>query len=109
MDSIIVLLQALLKWINVHNNDHIVLTFTVLGASPVFTTPSGGTDTLSIDEDIAVGTSIYSVAATDADGDSLTYSVTGAEAAFFTIDTQTVKTSTTFDYESTTSYTVTIS
>ncbi|KAK3109056.1 hypothetical protein FSP39_021996 [Pinctada imbricata] len=79
----------------------------VYGADPVFTTPSGGTATTSVDEDVATGTSVFSVTATDADvGDVLTYSVTGSAVSHFTIDGQIIKTSNTFDYESTTSYDV---
>ncbi len=78
--------------------------------APVFT--DGATATRSIAENTAsdehVGTTI---AATDADNDTLTYTLGGTDAASFGIDATTgqLKTKAALDYETKSSYTVTIS
>ncbi len=76
---------------------------------PVFS--DGESATRSIDENTAAGTAIGNpVSATDADGDSLTYSLSGADAASFTIgegDGQ-LKTEAALDHEATDSYSVTV-
>ena len=56
-------------------------------ADPVFT--AGAAVTLSIAEGHADGASVGTVAATDANGDVLAYSLSGADAASFTIDAAT--------------------
>ncbi len=71
------------------------------------------TDTRSIAENSAANANIGAVVtATDADGDALTYSLTGTDASSFDIDSSTgqitVATGTTLDYEATTSYSVTV-
>ena len=65
-------------------------------------------------ENSAAGTAVGApVAATDADNDTLAYSMTGTDAALFSIDTATgqlsVAQGAALDYETTTSYTVTVS
>ena len=63
----------------------------------------------SVSEDVSVGTSVYDVNASDQDGDSLTYSLSGSGVTHFTIDANTgiVTTTQSLDYEETTSYFVT--
>ena len=79
--------------------------------APTFT--EGDTATRSVAENTAAGTDIgAAVAATDADsGDTLTYSLGGTDAASFDIDTATgqIKTKAALDYETKTSYSVTVS
>jgi hypothetical protein len=53
--------------------------------APVFT--SGGTATVA--ENVATTTTVYDANATDADGDTITFSLTGADAAAFNINAQT--------------------
>ncbi|XP_069101569.1 cadherin-23-like [Argopecten irradians] len=71
------------------------------GASPVWTTPSTATS-ISISENEAVSTSVYQLTATDADGDSITYSLSTGSG--FTVIGDVVYTNTAFDYETTQSY-----
>ena len=76
---------------------------------PVFT--EGSSTTRSIPENTAVGVNIGSaVSATDADGDKLTYRLSGTDADAFIIDTSTghLKTSAALDYETKSIYNVTI-
>ena len=63
----------------------------------------------SVSEDVSVGTSVYDVDASDQDGDSLTYTLSGSGVTHFTIDSNTgiVTTSQTLNYEGTTSYSLT--
>ena len=73
--------------------------------------------TFSIDENSAAGTAVGTVTATDADGDTLTYSVGGTDpttfAEVFSLDTATgsitVKTGAIPDHETKSSYAITIS
>ncbi len=77
---------------------------------PVFTEGTG--TTRSIAENTASGQDIGTpVAATDADNDTLTYSLEGADADSFSVDTATgqLQTSGALDYETKTSYSVTVS
>ncbi len=77
--------------------------------APVFT--DGTSTSRSVAENAGSGIDIGSaVAATDADGDTLTYTLGGTDAASFSIDSTTgqLRTNTFFDYETKTSYTVTI-
>ena len=65
----------------------------------------------SVAENTAAGTAIGApVTATDADGDALTYSVSGADSSSFTIGASTgqLMTSAALDYETKSSYTVTV-
>ena len=69
---------------------------------PVFTSGSTG----SVDENSATTTVIYTAAATDADGNTLTYSLGGTDAALLNIDSSTgaVTLKASADYESKSSY-----
>ena len=76
---------------------------------PVFS--DGATTTRSVIENIAAGEEIGSpVTATDPDGDTITYSLGGTDAASFDFDTSTaqLKSKAALDYETTASYTITI-
>ncbi|RKU08124.1 hypothetical protein C6503_23360 [Candidatus Poribacteria bacterium] len=76
---------------------------------PVFT--DGASTTRSISENTSSGASIgAAVSATDADGDTLTYTLSGTDAAAFRIVSTTgqLQTSAALDYETKTSYTVTV-
>ena len=73
----------------------------------------GSSTTRSIDENSASGVNVgAAVRATDADGDRLTYSLTGTDAGSFTINSSTgqimVGAGTTLDYETKASYMVTV-
>ena len=75
--------------------------------APVFT--DGESTTFSVAEDALIGTNIgTAVAATEADGDTLTYSFGGTDAASFSIDSTTgqIQTNAALDYETKTSYSV---
>ena len=83
--------------------------FSEINVAPVFT--DGTTTTLSIAENTAADTNIGSpVSATDANNDTLTYSLSGTDAASFDIISTTgqLKTKVALDYEAKTSYSVTI-
>ena len=74
---------------------------------------SEDTATRSIAENTAAGTNVgAAITATDTEGDTLTYSLTGTDAASFTLDTATgqlkVKAGNIPDYEAKTSYSVTV-
>ena len=76
---------------------------------PVFA--EGDSTTRTVAENTASGTNIgNALAATDADGDTLTYSLSGTDAASFSIvDTSgQLQTSAALDYETKTSYSVTV-
>ena len=78
--------------------------------APTFT--DGTTATRSVAENTASGENIGdAVAATDADNDTLTYSLGGTDAASFSIVTTSgqLQTSASLNYETKTSYTVTVS
>ena len=94
--------------------DSIPVTITVTDVNenraPVFA--DGDSTTRSIAENTVAGESIGSaVAATDADNDTLTYSLGGTDAASFSIGSTTgqLQTSVSLDYETKTSYSVTVS
>ena len=79
--------------------------------APVFT--DGAATTRSIDENSASGANVGAqVRATDADGDTLTYSLTGIDAGSFTINSISgqimVGTGTMLDFEDKANYTVTV-
>ncbi len=84
---------------------------TTPNSAPVF---SPNTATRMVAENSAAGTNVGAVlpAATDADGDSLTYLLGGTDAASFALDTMsrqlTVSTSADLDFESNSTYSVTI-
>ena len=76
---------------------------------PVFT--EGNATTRSVAENLEVGVNIgTAIAATDPDGNTLTYTLGGPDAASFDVDSSTgqLKTKTTLDRESQSTYTVTI-
>ena len=78
--------------------------------APVFT--AGSSTTRSIAENTAIGTNIGSpISATDADNNTLTYSLGGTDAASFNIVSTTgqLQTNTALDYETKNSYSVTVS
>ena len=85
-----------------------------LNRAPVFEDADGSalTETArAIAEDAAVGTNIGEpVAATDPDDDTLTYSLSGDDAASFAIDASTgqLRTATTLNHETRASYSVTV-
>ncbi len=77
--------------------------------APVFA--AGNSTTLTVAENTGSGVDIgTAVSATDADNDTLTYSLGGTDAASFSIDSTTgqLRTSAALDYETKTSYSVTI-
>ena len=89
------------------------LPLTVIDAlqnsAPVFT--DGTSTTRTIAENTASGQHIgTAITATDADNDTLTYTLGGTDAATFEIDTTTgqLKTKAALDYETKTTYTVTV-
>ncbi len=93
--------------------DDIMVTINVTDVdenrAPVFT--DGDSTTRSIAENTGSGVNIGSaVGATDADNDDLTYTLGGTNASSFTINSTNgqLRTSAALDYESKTSYTVTI-
>ncbi len=78
---------------------------------PVFT--EGDSATRSIPENISTGTSVGApLTATDQDGDTLTYTLTGDDAASFDIDADTgqlsVREGVAYDYEARSTYSVTV-
>jgi len=80
----------------------LVTVQTVNNYAPVFT--SGGTGTVA--ENAATSTVIYTAVATDADGNTLTYSLSGADASLLNINAMTgaVTLKSSADYETKTSY-----
>ena len=78
--------------------------------APIFT--NGDSTTRTVAENTAAGVKIGApVAATDADNDTLTYSLGGTDAASFSINSTNgqLRTSAALDYETKTSYSVTVS
>ena len=102
-------------FVNDGNNggDSITVTINVTDVAdhaPVFT--EGASTTRSVAENTASGTNIGSaVSATDADNDTLRYSLGGTDAASFSIVSTSgqLQTSAALDYETKTSYAVTVS
>ena len=93
-------------------NDNINVTINITdideNRAPAFATES---TTRSVAENTAAGTNIgEAVSATDADNDTLTYTLDGTDAASFSIDSTTgqLRTKAALDYETKTSYSVTI-
>ncbi len=88
----------------------IVTDAAVTNAAPVFT--DGASTARSVAENTAASSNVGSaVTATDADGDTLTYSLGGTDAASFSIvgASGQIQTSAALDYEQKTSYSVTVS
>ena len=80
-----------------------------VNTAPVFI--AGSSVTRSVAENTAAGTNIgAAIAATDAENDTLTYTLSGADASAFAIDTATgqLKTEAALDYETQNAYRVTI-
>ena len=93
-------------------DDTITVTITISGTNSKPTFDDGTSTTREVAENSAAVTNVGSpVAATDADnGDTLTYTMTGTDAASFTIvgSTGQIKTRTSLDHESKSSYSVTV-
>ena len=80
-----------------------------MNETPAF--DEGATTTRSVVENSAAGTNVgTAVSATDIDGDTLTYSLSGTDAANFDLDTSTgrIKTKAALDYEAKNTYSVTV-
>ena len=104
MDSIAVTINV------TDDDDPAVIAVAVANTAPAF---DGETADRSVAEDAAAGDAVGDpVMATDADDDTLTYTLGGADAASFDIDSATgqisVGADAALDYETTTSYTVTV-
>ena len=93
----------------VKSNQQPLEIFKRINVAPIFT--EGTTATRTIAENTTAGTNIGSaVSATDANNDTLTYKLSGIDAASFSIVSTTgqLKTKAALDYETKTSYSVTI-
>ena len=94
--------------------DSITVTINVTNETPVNNAPvfaDGTSTTRSIAENTATNVNIgTAIAATDADNDTLTYTLGGTDAASFGINSSTgqLQTKATLDYETKTTYTVTV-
>ena len=64
----------------------VTLSVTNVNEAPIISTNSGNDITLSVLEGTTTQTPIAKIVASDADGDSLSYSLSGADAADFSID-----------------------
>ena len=96
-------------YVLVKSNQEPLEILSSVDAAPVFT--EGVETTRSVPETTEVGVNIGNViAATDADGDTLTYSLGGTDADAFSIDSGSgqLKTNATLDYETKNVYTVTV-
>ena len=93
-------------------SDSIIVTITVTDVEEAPEFPAGESRARSVAENTAAGRNIGSpVAATDGDGDSLTYSLGGDDAASFDIleSSGQLRTKDALDYEAQSSYSVTVS
>ncbi len=91
--------------------DTIAVTINILNVNEAPEFAAGSPTTHTVAENTAAGENIGTAySATDVDGDTLTYSLSGQDAAAFGIDTATgqLKTSAALDYETKTIYSVTI-
>ncbi len=87
----------------------VTINVTDVNETPAF--DEGATTTRSVQENSAAGTNVgTAVSATDIDGDTLTYSLSGTDAASFDLDTSTgrIKTKAALDYEAKATYSVTV-
>ncbi len=94
------------------SSDSISVTINVTDVNEAPTFADGSSTTRSIAENTASGTNIGSaVAATDPDGDALIYSLSGTDASSFSIVSTSgqLRTSAALDYETKSSYSVTVS
>ncbi|MYF99625.1 hypothetical protein F4212_10935, partial [Candidatus Poribacteria bacterium] len=92
------------------NGTFVTVTITDENDAPVFT--EGETALRAILESAVSGSNVgHAVAATDEDGDTLTYSLSGTDASSFSLNTETgrLSTNTTLDYDNQSEYTVTVS
>ena len=91
------------------SNELPLKVISAINSAPVFTEGTGTTRTVAENTEagVYIGTAI---AATDADNDTLTYTLGGTDAATFDIEPTTgrLKTKATLDYETKTAYTVTV-
>ena len=90
-------------------SDHRGYSLIQLNRAPEFT--EGPITTRTVAEDTTAGINIgTAVSATDVNNDLLTYTLSGADANFFTVDNTTgqLRTSSTLDYETKPTYTVTV-
>ena len=81
----------------------------ISASDPVITVPAVGGASISIPENQALNSVIYTVEASDDDGDTLTYSIktiTPSSDPKFTISGADLQVSEALDYESVTSYTI---
>jgi hypothetical protein len=62
----------------------------------------------SINENSSSGTTIGTVSSSDAEGDSITYTLSGTDSSSFTLTGTTLKSAAIFDYETKSSYSITI-
>ena len=95
----------------VNAEDTVTVTIDVNDVNEAPTFPPSTPASLSVDENTATNTEFgAAVAATDQDGDTLTYSIGGTDGSSFGINTSTgrLKTNAALDHESKTSYTVTV-
>ena len=93
----------------VKSDDLPLAVITSINTAPVFT--DGTAVTRTVAENTAAATNIGTlIAATDADNDTLTYTLSGTDASAFDIDSSTgqLKTKAALDYETKSTYTVTI-
>lgn len=75
-------------------------SFLVFSAVPVITQPNPtGTTVVSIPENITVGETIYNVVASDADGDTLHYTVVPDDKFSISNTSGELQVSSSFDYE----------
>ena len=87
----------------------VTINVTDVNETPAF--DEGDATTRSVEENTAAGENIGNpVKATDIDGDTLTYSLSGTDAASFDLDTSTgrIKTKAALDYEARNTYSVTV-
>ena len=87
----------------------VTIMVTDVNEAPTFT--EGATTTRGVAENVVANTDIgASVTATDPDGDTLSYSLSGTDSASFSLDTSTgqIKTKAALDYEAKNSYSVTV-
>ncbi|WP_460593381.1 DUF4347 domain-containing protein, partial [Giesbergeria sinuosa] len=81
------------------------LNIAVANAAPIVTSGTSG----SVAENAATSTVVYAATASDPDGDALTYSLTGTDAALFTIDAAgAVRLISAADFEAKPSYSVVV-
>ncbi|MDB9861840.1 cadherin domain-containing protein [Litorivicinus sp.] len=85
----------------------VTLNITDVNDLPVF---ASSVDTISVDENSPRSTVIYSASATDEDGDTLSYSLSGTDSSSLTIDASTgaVKLKASADYETKDAYEFTV-